>query len=301
MIQKRDRGQKNLPLAQYLPSRRAFLLMSGALCLILVAWLLNNFYKETTPFARANTLTVKEASMKDTDRDGVPDWEERLWGTSPFSADTDADGVPDSTEIANQKDTLALQNGFASSSDSVNETDRFARELFVTYAALSQEGALTDSAANSLAQAGAEKSFDKLPKFILYTKSDIKIVADSKVANDTYRNKITSLAAASGKFGTDFSQVNTGIETDSEDLLIEAGENAKVYNTYLSALLKLPVPKAQADNHIRLINNVGYIANTLPQISTIETDVVRGYTVYTVYAKAYQDMFMTYEAIGKQK
>ena len=36
---------------------------------------------------------------RDSDRDGLPDWEERLIGTDPYSKDSDGDGIDDGEEV----------------------------------------------------------------------------------------------------------------------------------------------------------------------------------------------------------
>ncbi|MEK7535387.1 MAG: hypothetical protein AAB590_00005, partial [Patescibacteria group bacterium] len=46
----------------------------------------------------ATTGQSKQIAEKDTDRDGLADWEELLWGTSITNPDSDGDGVSDKEE-----------------------------------------------------------------------------------------------------------------------------------------------------------------------------------------------------------
>ncbi len=43
---------------------------------------------------------------KDSDGDGLKDWEEAVWGTDPQNPDTDGDGMPDGEEIKEGRDPL---------------------------------------------------------------------------------------------------------------------------------------------------------------------------------------------------
>jgi hypothetical protein len=50
-------------------------------------------------------LSDAELREKDTDKDGLSDWEEiNIYGTSPYLADTDSDGISDTEEIAQGTD-----------------------------------------------------------------------------------------------------------------------------------------------------------------------------------------------------
>ena len=46
---------------------------------------------------------------KDTDKDGIWDWEEGLWGTDPTKKDTDSDGESDSSYIAKLKASRGVE------------------------------------------------------------------------------------------------------------------------------------------------------------------------------------------------
>ena len=90
--------------------------------------------KETNSNLAEKNTPLNEAN-KDSDNDGLKDWEEKIYGTDPNNPDTDGDGYLDGKEIANgynplikaPNDKLAdfpLKNPTASQKDPNNLTDK---------------------------------------------------------------------------------------------------------------------------------------------------------------------------------
>ncbi len=86
---------------------RELLFAGGAVLLITCGvWLLSED-KRAVPVASApkekqmaQETGTGETETFDADRDGLPDWEEALWGTNRKLADTDGDGATDGAEVA---------------------------------------------------------------------------------------------------------------------------------------------------------------------------------------------------------
>ena len=287
---------------KYLPSRGVFFIILGTSCTLLMAYLFAGLVTTKYSSKSLSVKTVGGAIGKDADGDGVPDWEESLWGTDPRVPDTDGDGTPDGTEISLQKNQLAIENGYGTSTVFLSETDKFSRDLFVTYSALSAQGQLSSDAATKLGNAAIAKSFDNVPTVPTYSKVDIKIVPATGASDLEYRKNISKLSSIDGvTVGAEFPLINTGILTEDVGRLRMASKYSKTYTQYITSLLKIPVPSNQAENHIRLLNDLSYISIVLPQITALENDVIKGYPLYTIYVKAYKDMFGAFENIGNQR
>lgn len=93
------------------------------------------FKKKTGTAVSPKTKEEALASLnRDTDTDGLKDWEEKIYGTDPAKTDTDGDGTPDGEEIktsrnplrAGPDDALALPVPFP---DTTNTTNAVANEL----------------------------------------------------------------------------------------------------------------------------------------------------------------------------
>src|SRR3989344_1761050 len=94
----------------YLPSKK-FLVTLGSLFLFALAgWFWFSYrphYEAPRPSETAMALeTQKEALAKDSDNDGLKDWEEVLWKTDTHQADTDGDGTNDKDEVAASRNPL---------------------------------------------------------------------------------------------------------------------------------------------------------------------------------------------------
>ena len=80
-----------------------------------------------------DTTILEDLMNKDTDGDGLLDWEEGLWGTSPDKKDTNDDGVPDNTEIAKLKTELRQNTGgdvsVIQNEENLTQTDKFSRSI----------------------------------------------------------------------------------------------------------------------------------------------------------------------------
>ena len=93
-----------------------------------------------------------EKLNKDSDGDGLKDWEEELWRTDPNKPDTNGDGINDFEEIRMginpigtsttdmlSTTTLATKVNPSIESD-LTDTDKFSRELFAKYVGEKQNG-----------------------------------------------------------------------------------------------------------------------------------------------------------------
>jgi len=80
--------------------RSALAVLFAVIVLILFGlWYLGNrTLGKLSPVASSTKLSVR-ANQPDTDRDGLRDWEEELWGTQKNNPDTDADGITDGEEV----------------------------------------------------------------------------------------------------------------------------------------------------------------------------------------------------------
>lgn len=145
-----------------------------------------------------NKEIISDLVNKDTDGDGVLDWEEGLWGTDPHKRDTDNNGVSDSAEIAKIKAETGGDESLKLSpkeNESLTETDKFSRELFSTIATLNQSGAMDQATVDKLSSSITEQIKSSTPRKI-FTISDIKIInSDTTQDIKNYLNTLNGIRA----------------------------------------------------------------------------------------------------------
>ncbi len=103
-------------MRQYAPSKKFILLVLALLVLGGTFWVFrNNSKKNQTNYGASGQLNngpvVAEEISKDSDADGLKDWEEALWKTDPNNRDTDNDGTPDGQEIKENRNPLVAGDG----------------------------------------------------------------------------------------------------------------------------------------------------------------------------------------------
>lgn len=226
------------------------------------------------------TETVEDIVNRDTDKDGLLDWQESLFGTDPTKKDTDGNGVPDNAEV--EKITAeARQNGgfdLNLNEENLTETDKLARELFSTVASLNQAGAVDQSTVEQLSSSLIEKIKNSTPRktFLI---SDIKIVKNDtaqavKIYNDTL-DKISKDYPYPKKTIPDvLEKLVIDGENIDESVLPELDPIVKQLNKILSEILKVPVPESLASLHLEFINELQKLSENVSDIRLYDTDII---------------------------
>ena len=155
-------------MKKYLPSKKfAIITLSMLLVLGISLFVVKKVSKKKGTLAQniiatlvgEETTTIQGLIEKDGDGDGIPDWEEALWGTDPNSKSSH-ENVLDSDWITQKKKELAEKNPAeetASPRENLSETEKFSREFFSTVTALTQNGVMDQSTINQLGVALAER------------------------------------------------------------------------------------------------------------------------------------------------
>ena len=178
---------------QFLPSKKILMLIASIVIVVCgffiyphISNCITRIIKKAIPIYKQPTISrVNSAFDRDTDGDGIPDWQETLFDLNPAASDTDGDGVVDT--IPDELQSLS------ENSEIVTTTDKLALEIYNT---IKQ----TDSAAideSQISRATAEavlKTADTLDRsFARYTQKDLSIVIATSASKLAYKTKITPL------------------------------------------------------------------------------------------------------------
>jgi len=225
---------------------------------------------------------------KDTDGDGLKDWEEALYGTNPNLTDTDGDGISDSEEkLADEERTLEEQQqlladitSLADSEDpefkSLPYTDQVSRSLLTQYLALKQSGTpITGSALFSLIQNIPEYQAPPLTVPV-YTENDIFISQSSDTtALRTYGNNLGSLLVVPDGENpeSELLVLLTFIQTREQGVLGDGlADVIQRYTNVLNGMKNISVPKTLSQKHLTLMNALAKVRSDLELFKNLDED-----------------------------
>lgn len=228
------------------------------------------------------SVAIADLINKDTDQDGLLDWEEGLWGTDPTKAET-TPGTPDSIVIEKLKGEQAnsVEQGESllnsGEKENLTETDMFSRELFSTVATLSQAGSLDEATIEKITSSLAERMQNSAPRKV-FTSADIKIINDEsfqaiKNYNYALRDIYTKFQTKEGavkvlqEFTADGNTVNL-------DALKKLDPIIEQTNKILAGIAQTPVPQTLSLLHLNLLNSLERLNENYSDIRLYDTDVI---------------------------
>jgi len=222
--------------------------------------------------------TLAETVNKDTDLDGVLDWEERLWGTDPTKSDTNDDGTPDSVEITKLKETRgATTNLDGGEEESLSQTDRFSRELFSTVVALNQAGEIDQATTEKITSSLSEKIKNVEQKRVFLI-SEIKTTPDN--SSTAFNKYITQIADIYKKHPAGESVieilaefVNDGANVNP-DALLKLGSVVEQTSLVLEELARMSVPSEIGPLHLELLNALQKLKENISDIQLYDADPI---------------------------
>jgi hypothetical protein len=215
-------------------------------------------------------ISLNNLVQKDSDGDGIFDWEESLWGTDPYNKSTN-EGVEDKDFVEKKKKEMAANNedeNGISNEENLNETEKFSREFFATVTALKQSGNLNEGSVSNIANVVGEKmSNSNLPN--KYRITDLKKTYDVTAKNqEDFYNTVGDIYEKyrDQGLGTELDNMDTSTgESDDPEL----ARISQVYLDFSKEVADLPVPSNLTQNALDILNgayNTGLAIKNLAQM-----------------------------------
>lgn len=258
----------------------AIAIIAIAVVIVFLIFQYSSTNKNTKKIEIAKNSAVKSA--KDTDGDGLKDWEENLWGTNINKVDTDGDGVNDFDFVQKQKKlpsyTTTKKPDININYNNLTETDKLSRSAFSTYLQLKQT--------NNLNKENVGVVFDKLVKNELknnnytnkYTTKDIILEGNTQENIESYKStlleKITPIYKIKENEIYLIVDILNGVEDKSRKK--DVFKYADVYKTVSKDIMTMKVPKGIAQDHKNLANSYYLIYKSLYNMMNMEKDPVAG-------------------------
>jgi len=249
-------------------------------------------YKNQQVIAEIQT----EKLYKDSDNDGLKDWEEQLWGTDPNNPDTNGDGIKDAEEIRmginplgkGPDDKLAtdtIQKKVNPSIESdLTETDKVSRELFAKLLAAKRDGknvSVTDYN-NFLLEAIANSPEGNTT---VYRESDFKKVADTKTAIRDYGNALAKISAEKAKEfpGNELTIFDDATNKNDPKILDGLDSPINRYKAIRDEMLLMSVPSTAVSIHSKIVNLFSLMITGIQNMKYIFTDPIKAVNGVSLY------------------
>ncbi len=226
-------------------------------------------------------------AAKDTDSDGLPDWEEALYGTDPTNphsvspALTDGDAVAQglvspkfSTASSTPVNTAAIPGIVAASS---TVTDQFARTLFSQYLLTRGASAPTQSDITAFVEQGVKQLEASHAYPTAFNAGQVRVVGEGADAMTAYA---AAAEAAYAKYtvATDKGELDyysDAVTKSDAASLTKVSAIANAYRSTARALILVPAPKEAAAVHLALANAMDQMGAVLTDMATVNNDPLR--------------------------
>lgn len=244
----------------------------------------------TVSFSRKNVsgseVVLKDVVSSDRDGDGLLDWEESLWGTSPDKSDTDGNGIGDKEDVEKRRQNLAPST---KDDSDLNDTEKFAREFFTTIIALQESGNLNETSLANIANQVTAKS-QTVSIENMYGEDDIKTTESTGASLTDYKKNVNAILKSNSNenLGNELVTVAKALESDSGGPLDELKDNITAYNTLENKLSKLLVPRNLAEKHLAVLNSIYKTKKSVENLMEVINNPLIGMTgisQYNTYSK----------------
>lgn len=271
--------------------------VASALALIMVsaAYLLSgpNFLTNRTANAESTEQLLKAYASKDTDGDGLPDWEEALYGTDPNKAISNSFGIPDGEAAREGKLT---PNALASELPSADQgtttltdadfggtpapapgsiTEQFSREFLQEYVAASNGQPMDQATQDQLVQSLLGKFTQKAAATFASSYSAVSVHTSNIATAQSYSAGVEQAFMAHDIDGTEGSPLDlmaTLIQNNDPAAKRKLLAIASAYQAMANDLKAQSVPPSLADNHVALVRSFESLARATNTIANYQSD-----------------------------
>ena len=257
---------------------------------------------------QAEASTSPDLSDRDSDGDGLPDWEEHLYGSDPLVFDTDKDGTPDGEEVRQGRDptkantappgtppndylpTLSDPHFATSSSDILG----IKKEFFAKFLTTEGQNIRATTYRDLIKQFDPKKVSVKNELIDLNVSSDNSVVAMREYGN-AFGELIKKYSVHPDR--TEKEIMADAIKQKSDIPLKELQGPAIWYRNFSADLKVLKVPSTLAKSHLHIVSGYEAMYKGLLAMQTLHADPINGAGGYEAYTKGKIDVTNGYAGI----
>jgi hypothetical protein len=250
--------------------------------------------------AQSSEELLREYAAKDTDFDGLPDWQEALYGTDPANPESFQAGIKDGDAVAQGLIEPKVAVRPEDEPTDIDEipgtvaapstlTDRFAQTLLKQFLMNRGDTPPTSAEIADFVEAGVADLSQQAASPARFSFSETRASSDTGAA---------ALSAYAGRAETAFAE-NT-VPADRNELfyfeeamkgdteaLGKIGQISEAYTDIAEALVATPVPSEARQAHLAIANALAHLSETSADMAAMEEDPLRalmGIGLYRQYA-----------------
>ena len=275
-------------------SKQTTILGAIAVALLLIggAYLLTG-NQLTVPLLEAESTDelLREYAAKDTDADGLPDWQEALYGTNPENPQSFRAGITDKEAVDQGLVVPSYQAGAKSEGAGgvdINTipgpgatpgtvTDEFARLFFENY--LSTRGSSRPSSADmeAFVSSGVESLAANQARADAYGAADIRVSGRGKSALAAYAAAMEAAQSTAPSFPySEFVYFSDAVSKDDATALANVRAIAEGYAALAARAAAVSVPEEAASAHLALVNAMAHLGKSVGDMASVKEDPIRG-------------------------
>lgn len=300
-----DVGIKNIPKRQFIGAFFVLLFLAAGFLFV------DGFSGKESVLSgddssNPDALSFATEAEKDSDNDGLKDWEEGLWKTDITIPDTDGDGAPDGEEVRNKRNPLKAgpDDEYKNIEESplgtvVKEseaernltlTDIFARDFLAGYFTLKNAGQYNEATRDKFIKtlfAGIDTASPKE-----YTLKDLTTTQKSDA--ETLRRYGNALGEVAFKYrhlseGKELFIVDSAVKKEDREKLAELAPIIADYDAFVEEYRAVTVPLAAYEVHLALLNLNAEVRDSLVRMSRLFDDPMEGTAGLSAYRNAAED------------
>ncbi len=272
-----------------------------AVLLVGTAYILSgpNPFFTTRVDAKTSEELLKAYAAKDTDADGLPDWQEALYNTDPTNPESFKVGIKDGEAVAQGLLTpqslaskLPKDNGsFPGTTPAAGSlTEEFSKRFMAQYLSTrgtkppTQEEILTfvNSAVAELSATSTDPD--------AFTSSNVRVTTGGKDALTTYAAAL-EVAFANNTVAADkdaLTYFEEAVNKSDKETFKQLKSISTAYKNIANAVIKVPVPPEAAGTHLAIANSLMHMSRTVGNMASMQEDPIRalvGIGAYDTHSK----------------
>ena len=261
--------QNFLPSKQFVT--RVLIIIILALGVFSVYKIVKYFKNKSDKDGSVKIVTALEKVENDGNANGIPDWEERLWGLDPNkNGEENKEFIISRRKALNPNADLSMYE-----TAPISENETLTREFFAIIMSLQQTGELDDNAIEAISSAYSQK-IEAEPIADMYTKDMLKIVADTPENTEKYYRDLQNIIIKyqDKDIGSELGLIVQAIAYNDPQVLNAVQTIAISYREFGQDLMKISTTDLLSEIHLTLANNYEKNALSLYKITLLFEDPI---------------------------